>query len=65
MVSFVDEFIKEQADVEYCPYCFEERRTYGSCCGEVHFVKFSELHEEAQRYIAISEYELHIEKEMK
>ena len=60
MSSFVEAFIKEQKDVEYCPYCFDERGNSFSCCHEVHFVKFCELSKDDQRYIAVSEYEAHL-----
>ena len=30
---------------EYCCYCAEQK-TYGSCCGENHFVEFADLYEE-------------------
>jgi hypothetical protein len=32
-------------DCQYCCYCTEPK-TYGSCCGENHFVPFEDLYEE-------------------
>jgi hypothetical protein len=32
-------------DCEYCCYCTNPK-TYGSCCGENHFVPFEDLYEE-------------------
>jgi hypothetical protein len=38
----------------YCVYC-AELKTYGSCCGENHFVEFGELYEDDQEEL-IKEY---------
>jgi hypothetical protein len=32
-------------DCQYCCYCTEPK-TYGSCCGENHFVPFEDLYED-------------------
>ena len=32
-------------DCQYCCYCTEPK-TYGSCCGENHFVPFEDLYDE-------------------
>jgi hypothetical protein len=37
--------IKDLSHGEYCCYCTEPK-TYGSCCGENHFVPFGDLYEE-------------------
>ena len=57
MKSWLQEFIEEQAHVEYCPYCMEERNNKRSCCQEVHFIEFHYFDEETQRQIAADEWE--------
>lgn len=57
MKSWLQEFIKDQASVEYCPYCMEERGSKRSCCSEVHFIEFRDLDDESQRQIAMDEWE--------
>jgi hypothetical protein len=37
--------IKDLTGPLYCCYCTEPK-TYGSCCGENHFVEFGDLYEE-------------------
>ena len=37
--------IKDLSHRLYCVYCAEPE-IYGSCCGENHFVEFSDLYEE-------------------
>lgn len=37
--------IKDLSHGTYCCYCCEPK-TYGSCCGENHFVEFADLYEE-------------------
>lgn len=37
--------IKDLSHTLYCCYCCEPK-TYGSCCGENHFVEFEDLYEE-------------------
>jgi hypothetical protein len=39
-----EEAIKDLSGV-YCCYCCEPK-TYGSCCGENHFVEFEDLYED-------------------
>jgi hypothetical protein len=46
--------IKDLSHGEYCCYCTEQK-TYGSCCGENHFVPFGDLYEEDQEAM-IEEY---------
>lgn len=58
MKSWVEQYIDEQADVEYCPYCMNERMNKRSCCGEVHFIKFSEMELHEQMEIAHQEWEM-------
>lgn len=57
MKTWLQEFIEEQASVEYCPYCMDLRNNKRSCCGEVHFIEFRDLDEETQRQIAQEEWE--------
>lgn len=57
MKSWLEEFIEEQAHVEYCPYCMDERGSKRSCCSEVHFIEFRDLDDESQRQIAMDEWE--------
>jgi hypothetical protein len=40
-----EDAIKDLTGSLYCVYCTEPK-TYGSCCGENHFVEFSDLYEE-------------------
>jgi hypothetical protein len=40
-----EDAIKDLSHGEYCCYCAEPK-TYGSCCGENHFVEFGDLYEE-------------------
>ena len=58
MKSWVEQYIDEQADVEYCPYCMNERMNKRFCCGEVHFIKFSEMELHEQMEIAHQEWEM-------
>ena len=37
--------IKDLSHGTYCCYCTNPK-TYGSCCGENHFVEFGDLYEE-------------------
>jgi hypothetical protein len=57
MKSWLQQFIEEQASVEYCPYCMDLRNDKQSCCGEVHFIEFRDLDEETQREIAKEEWD--------
>ena len=59
MKSWVEQYLDEQADVEYCPYCMNERGNKFACCGEVHFIKFSEMELHEQMEIAHQEWEAH------
>jgi len=38
-------------ELEYCCYCGSEKGDKISCCGENHFVPFSELYEDMQKEI--------------
>ena len=40
-----EDAIKDLSHGEYCCYCTEQK-TYGSCCGENHFVPFEDLYED-------------------
>ncbi len=57
MKSWLREFIKDQASVEYCPYCMNERENKRSCCGEVHFIAFCDFDKETQHQIAMDKWE--------
>jgi len=55
-----EERIKEllEDSTEYCCYCYQEKRDKFQCCGEVHFVKFSDMYEEEQTdFIAHEEFD--------
>ena len=56
--SWVEQYLDEQADVEYCPYCMNERMNKQHCCGEVHFIKFSDMELHEQMEIAHQEWEM-------
>lgn len=58
MKSWVEQYLDEQAEVEYCPYCMNERGEKMSCCHEVHFIKFKDLEFKEQMDIAHEEWEL-------
>jgi hypothetical protein len=48
----LERIIKECANEEYCAYCIEPRMVVVSCCGENHFVLFSDLDTDSQHEIA-------------
>jgi sulfur relay (sulfurtransferase) complex TusBCD TusD component (DsrE family) len=56
--TWIEQYLEETADVEICPYCMNDRGGKMSCCGEVHFMKFSELHISEQLEIAKQEWEM-------
>jgi hypothetical protein len=57
MKSWLEQFIEEQASVQYCPYCLEERNNKRVCCSEIHFLEFRDLDDDTQRQIAMDEWE--------
>lgn len=59
MKSWLNQFLDEEANIEYCPYCFHPRNSKRSCCGENHFMLFSELDIKDQMDIAHQEWEIH------
>jgi hypothetical protein len=48
----LDRIIEEHSNEEYCAYCIEPRMGVVSCCGENHFVLFSDLDTDSQHDIA-------------
>lgn len=58
MKTWIEQYIDEEANVEYCPYCMNPRGNKHVCCGEVHFIKFSELEFKEQMDIAHQEWEM-------
>lgn len=58
MKSWLQQFIEEEADQYYCPYCLETQGEKLSCCDEVHFIQFKDFDEETQRQIAADEWEM-------
>lgn len=61
-MNWIEEFKKEEAEVEYCPYCLEARGNKASCCYEVHFMPFKDLYEQDQDEIARTEYEFNVKE---
>ena len=61
----MDGFREEQANVEYCCYCFSIRGDRRSCCSENHFVAYKDLDDDTQQRIAQEEYEWHNHKDQK
>jgi hypothetical protein len=58
MNHFIDGFIAEQKNVEYCVYCNSIRPQMAkSCCGEQHFVLFRNMDRDHQESLAQREYE--------
>jgi hypothetical protein len=57
MKNWLQQFIEEQAFVEYCPYCLELRNNKRSCCEEVHFLEFKDFDDDTQRQIAQEEWD--------
>ena len=57
MKSWINQYLDEQADVEYCPYCLHERMGKHSCCSENHFIQFKDLEFKEQMDIAHQEWE--------
>ena len=43
MKSWVEQYLDEEANVEYCPYCMSPRGGKRSCCGEVHFMPLGKI----------------------
>lgn len=58
MKSWLNQFLDEEANVEYCPYCLHARNNKRSCCHEVHFILFSDLDIKDQMDIAHQEWEV-------
>lgn len=65
MSHFMDVFKAEQANVEYCCYCFSVRGEQRSCCSENHFVEYKDLDDDTQQQIAQEEYEWNNHKDQK
>jgi sarcosine oxidase delta subunit len=42
----MNEEVEDVEDVEVCPYCGHERGNKFQCCGEVHWIKRSEMEDE-------------------
>lgn len=56
MKTFFQEYLDENATVQYCPYCLNLRGEKMSCCGEVHFIELQEMSTDEQLDIIQSEY---------
>ena len=48
----LERIIEENSNEEYCAYCIEPRMGWIGCCGENHFVLFSDLDTDSQLEIA-------------
>lgn len=48
MKSFVDQFMEENSETEYCAYCLDPKGDKYHCCQENHFIPFKELDGETQ-----------------
>lgn len=48
MKSFIETFMEENSEAEYCAYCLEPKGDKYHCCQENHFIPFKELDEETQ-----------------
>lgn len=64
MKTWLEQYIDEEANTEYCPYCMNPRGGKRVCCGEVHFMPFKDLEFQEQMDIAHQEWEM-AHKEMK
>ena len=58
MKRWLEEYIDEEANVEYCPYCMNPRGGKRVCCGEVHFMPFKDFDLQEQMDIAHQEWEM-------
>ena len=57
MKSFVEEFMEENADTEYCIHCLEPRRGY-RCCGHQNpYLEFRDFTDNSQIEIMKKELE--------
>lgn len=43
MKGLIAHYMELMGQVEFCPYCMEEKENKTSCCQENHFVPFSDL----------------------
>ena len=58
MKSWLQQFIEEEANQYYCPYCMTPQDNKLTCCDENHFTEFKDFDEETQRQIAMDEWEM-------
>lgn len=54
--TFVEDYLDEHADDEYCMYCGKERSNRAWCCGEVHFIRLADMEHEEKMAIIEAEY---------
>lgn len=57
MKTYFQEYLDENAEVEYCDYCLNPKGHKQSCCGEVHFTELQYIPEDEQRQIVQREYD--------
>jgi hypothetical protein len=48
MKGLIAHYMELMGQVEFCPYCMEEKGDKTSCCQENHFVPFSDLDTDSQ-----------------
>ena len=48
----LERIIEENSNEEYCAYCIEPRMGVIGCCGENHFVLFSDLDTDSQHQVS-------------
>lgn len=58
MKTWLQQFIEEESDRLYCPYCMEPKGDKHSCCDEVHFIEFKDFDDDTQKQIAQDEWEM-------
>lgn len=58
MKTWLEQYIEEEKNTEYCTYCMEPRGSKFSCCSEVHFIEFKDLPMQDQIDIACDEWEI-------
>lgn len=55
--NYIEEYREQEANVQYCPYCIEPRFSKLTCCGEAHWITFSDLDDDTQMQIIMEEYD--------
>ncbi len=57
MKTFVENYLDEHQDDEYCLYCGHDRGYKAQCCGEVHFIKLKDMDMAERLAIIEAEYQ--------